>query len=52
MGVKEAIPENSVGEVRSEAGLRVLSAIHKHISTILKSLLKLPQVVFEKNFLG
>lgn len=40
MGVKEAIPENSVGEVRSEAGLGVLSVIHKHISTILKSLLK------------
>ena len=28
MGVNEAIPENSVGEVRSEAGLRMLSVIH------------------------
>lgn len=51
-GVKEAIPENSLGEVGNEAGLRTLSVIHKHISTILKSLLKLPVVVFENNFLG
>lgn len=39
MGVEEAIPKNSVGELRNKAGVTTVSFTHKHT---LKSLLKLP----------